>query len=184
MITSSSRHLARSFAPASGISISRSVRQTVLTTAATNITRCTVPRRQFHSNKALNGRDLDDLCKKHMLLPSDEFAIGCSFLHKVALGNVQEVQLQVLNRKHLVNFRDYDRRTPLHIAASEGHLHLVKVCRKIISFFSFDFSSLHDVVTFCFCYNMDYNAVFNRVRSEDQSKRPLGGFAARRRLQA
>jgi len=82
--------------------------------------------RHFHSNKTLNEGDLDDLCKKHILLPSDEFAIGCSFLHKVALGNVQEVQLQVLNRKHLVNFRDYDRRTPLHIAASEGHLHLVK----------------------------------------------------------
>ncbi|OEU16662.1 ankyrin, partial [Fragilariopsis cylindrus CCMP1102] len=27
----------------------------------------------------------------------------------------------------LVNFRDYDRRTPLHIAASEGHLEICKL---------------------------------------------------------
>jgi adenylate kinase len=70
----------------------------------------------------LNG-DLDDLCRKHMDLPAQEFATGCSFLHQVALGIApSELDKILQNRPNLVNFRDYDRRTPLHIAASEGHL--------------------------------------------------------------
>jgi len=55
-----------------------------------------------------------------MQLPAQEFALGCSFLHQVALGNQSDVEKILNDRPTLVNFRDYDRRTALHIAASEG----------------------------------------------------------------
>jgi len=55
-----------------------------------------------------------------MQLPAQEFALGCSFLHQVALGNQSDVEKILEDRPTLVNFRDYDRRTALHIAASEG----------------------------------------------------------------
>lgn len=70
-----------------------------------------------------------DLGRKDMLLPAQEFAMGCSFLHQVALGNQFEMQRILLDRPSLVNFRDYDKRTPLHIAASEGHL---DICRFLV----------------------------------------------------
>ena len=82
--------------------------------------------RHFRSTPTDQEGDLDDLCKKHMELPPDEFAHGCSFLHQVALGNAREVKQHIFSRRNLVNFRDYDRRTPLHIAASEGHLEICK----------------------------------------------------------
>lgn len=82
--------------------------------------------RFFHSTDRYLQSDLDDLCKKHIELPAEDFADGCRFLHQVALGNCQEVKRLVADRIQLVNFRDYDRRTPLHIAASEGHLAICK----------------------------------------------------------
>lgn len=59
-----------------------------------------------------------------MDLPAQEFAAGCCFLHQVALGNLDEVKKMMQQKPDLVNFRDYDRRTPLHVAASEGYLEL------------------------------------------------------------
>jgi ankyrin repeat protein len=60
---------------------------------------------------------------QHMDLPAQEFAMGCHFLHQVALGMPLSVLAAILReRPSLVNFRDYDRRSPLHVAASEGHL--------------------------------------------------------------
>ena len=73
--------------------------------------------------------DLDDLCRNHMDLPAKEFAMGCSFLHQVALGNQSELEEILEERPSLVNFRDYDRRTALHVAASEGHL---DICRFLV----------------------------------------------------
>jgi serine/threonine protein kinase len=70
-----------------------------------------------------------DASKGDMQLPADEFALGCSVLHQVALGNQFELQRILQNRPELVNFRDYDNRTPLHLAASEGHL---DVCRFLV----------------------------------------------------
>lgn len=64
-----------------------------------------------------------------MQLPAQEFATGCSFLHQVALGDLSKLEKLVEERPTLVNFRDYDRRTALHIAASEGH---VEICRFLI----------------------------------------------------
>ncbi len=71
---------------------------------------------------------LDDLCRKHMDLPAQDFAMGCGFLHQVALGvPTHEIEELLKEVPSLVNFRDYDRRTPLHIAASEGHLEICKL---------------------------------------------------------
>mmetsp|Transcript_1967 Transcript_1967/g.2897 ORF Transcript_1967/g.2897 Transcript_1967/m.2897 type:complete len:565 (+) Transcript_1967:70-1764(+) len=74
---------------------------------------------------------LDALCRKHIDLPAQEFAMGCSLLHQVAMGMDPFELAGLLNdRPDLVNFRDYDRRTPLHVAASEGHLEL---CQFLVS---------------------------------------------------
>jgi ankyrin repeat protein len=64
-----------------------------------------------------------------MQVPAPEFARGCSFLHQVALGKQSDLEKVLEERPALVNFRDYDRRTPLHIAASEGH---VGICHFLI----------------------------------------------------
>uniref|UniRef100_A0A7S4VSX4 EF-hand domain-containing protein n=2 Tax=Ditylum brightwellii TaxID=49249 RepID=A0A7S4VSX4_9STRA len=97
-----------------------------------NSKRITSFRKQIQSwasSKQDAADDLDDLCSKHMELSADEFAEGCSFLHQVALGNEKEIEEILSRRLDLVNFRDYDRRTALHIAASEGHL---QICRHLI----------------------------------------------------
>lgn len=70
-----------------------------------------------------------DLSRKDMQLPAEEFAMGCSFLHQVALGNQFELEKILQERPSLVNFRDYDKRTALHLAASEGHL---DICRYLV----------------------------------------------------
>ncbi|CAB9508346.1 MAP kinase-activated protein kinase 2 (Fragment) [Seminavis robusta] len=64
-----------------------------------------------------------------MQLPTQEFAKGCSFLHVVALGNLSDVEVVLEERPTLSLFRDYDRRTALHIAAAEGH---VDICAYLI----------------------------------------------------
>jgi len=64
-----------------------------------------------------------------MQLPAQDFALGCSFLHRVALGKQSDLEKILEERPGLVNFRDYDRRTPLHIAASEG---LVDICKYLV----------------------------------------------------
>ena len=71
---------------------------------------------------------MDDLCRKHMDLPAQDFAMGCGFLHQIALGvPAKEIDELLTEVPSLINFRDYDRRTPLHIAASEGHLEICKL---------------------------------------------------------
>ena len=64
-----------------------------------------------------------------MQLPAKEFALGCSFLHQAALGSLEDLENILKDRPGFVNFRDYDRRTALHIAASEGH---VEICKYLI----------------------------------------------------
>ena len=72
------------------------------------------------------NKSMDDLCSKHMDLPAQEFALGCSFLHQVALGNFKLCQKFINDWPEITNFRDYDRRTPLHVAASEGHVDIAE----------------------------------------------------------
>mmetsp|Transcript_58628 Transcript_58628/g.143368 ORF Transcript_58628/g.143368 Transcript_58628/m.143368 type:complete len:659 (-) Transcript_58628:243-2219(-) len=77
-----------------------------------------------------SAESLDELCKKYMDVPEQEFSMGCSFLHQVALGaSIETVDEMVQDMPSLINFRDYDRRTPLHIAASEGH---IEICQYLV----------------------------------------------------
>jgi hypothetical protein len=67
--------------------------------------------------------------RKDLSMPSDEFAEGCKLLQQSALGNEDVIKVILKKRPHLLNFRDYDRRTALHVAASEGH---VIVCKLLV----------------------------------------------------
>jgi ankyrin repeat protein len=75
-------------------------------------------------SREVNGKD-----EGTMDYSDDEFGKGFTLLHQVALGNQLVVEMMVLECPTLINFRDYDRRTPLHIAASEGH---VNICRYLV----------------------------------------------------
>ena len=57
-------------------------------------------------------------------LPPAEFASGCNLLQAAARGDQATMHELLQVRPNQVNFRDYDRRTALHVAASEGHLHI------------------------------------------------------------
>jgi adenylate kinase len=50
-------------------------------------------------------------------------------LHLIALGDLNGAKKLVEESPELVNFRDYDRRTGLHVAASEGQL---DICRLLV----------------------------------------------------
>lgn len=63
-------------------------------------------------------RDLD--------MPPNEFAEGCKLLQAAALGNEDAMNAILAIYPKFVNFRDYDRRTALHVAASEGRLEICK----------------------------------------------------------
>ena len=95
-----------------------SLQKTVLRTSATLASEQDRP-----TTTGTEDDDLDNLCRKHMDLPAQEFAMGCSLLHKIALG-VDASQLEQLlqDRPSLVNFRDYDRRSPLHVAPRKATL--------------------------------------------------------------
>lgn len=47
------------------------------------------------------------------------------FLNKIYRGDIAAVKRFVATDESLVNKTDYDQRTALHIAVSEGHYHLV-----------------------------------------------------------
>lgn len=64
--------------------------------------------------------------KKDLGMDLDTFAEGCKFLALVARGDLEAVKLWVEDSPDFMQFRDYDRRTALHVAASEGHLHIVE----------------------------------------------------------
>lgn len=66
--------------------------------------------------------------QKDLSLPAEKFAAGCQLLQQAALGNLDRIKMMLSgpDKNMLVNFRDYDRRTALHVAASEGHLEICK----------------------------------------------------------
>jgi len=98
----------------------------------------TAAREHYHQQQE-DDNDNDDndsldsllLCQKHIMeLPTQEFAMGCNLLHQIAMGSFEWVTSFLTDYPAMVNFRDYDRRTPLHVAASEGHL---KLCRFLVT---------------------------------------------------
>lgn len=65
--------------------------------------------------------------RKDLDVAPDEFAIGCKLLLAAAIGDKKEIQKYLSDRPDHIQFRDYDRRTALHVAASEGRLDIVKL---------------------------------------------------------
>mmetsp|Transcript_14500 Transcript_14500/g.40339 ORF Transcript_14500/g.40339 Transcript_14500/m.40339 type:complete len:650 (-) Transcript_14500:319-2268(-) len=64
--------------------------------------------------------------RRDLNMPANEFAEGCKLLQAAALGKKMTINAILKTRPRLVNFRDYDRRTAIHVAASEGHLDIVR----------------------------------------------------------
>jgi hypothetical protein len=69
------------------------------------------------------GKDVEKYTS-HSALSEDAFLEGCRLLRRVALNEIDAVRKAVLANKALLKFEDYDRRTALHVSASEGHLKL------------------------------------------------------------
>ncbi|GKY92892.1 hypothetical protein MPSEU_000258200 [Mayamaea pseudoterrestris] len=64
--------------------------------------------------------------RQDLEMPPEQFAAGCNLLQAAARGDVSAMRLLLADKKTNVDFRDYDRRTAMHVAASEGHLHVCK----------------------------------------------------------
>lgn len=64
--------------------------------------------------------------KTDLRMPAEEFATGCNLLQVAARGDLSAMKKMLKDKPRQINFRDYDRRTALHVAASEGHLDIVK----------------------------------------------------------
>jgi len=64
--------------------------------------------------------------RKELGMDLDMFAEGCKFLALIARGELDDVKAWLSDCPDLLEFRDYDRRTALHVAASEGHLTIVQ----------------------------------------------------------
>ena len=75
----------------------------------------------FHAQKEFQDRTVS--------IGNDEreyFVSGCLLLLDCARGDLERVHAVVKDSPTLVNFWDYDRRTPLHVASSEGRADVVK----------------------------------------------------------
>lgn len=67
--------------------------------------------------------------RRDLNMPANEFAEGCKLLQAAALGTKMTMEGILQKRPRFVNFRDYDRRTAIHVAASEGHL---EICQFLV----------------------------------------------------
>lgn len=56
-----------------------------------------------------------------------DFLSGCKLLRACAAGKQDEVEAILKEQPMMTSFKDYDGRTPLHVAASEGRLALLKL---------------------------------------------------------
>ena len=64
--------------------------------------------------------------RRDLNMPANEFAEGCKLLQAAALGKKVTMEAILQKRPRFVDFRDYDRRTAIHVAASEGHIEICK----------------------------------------------------------
>ena len=82
------------------------------------------PRLDLSNTKHSHSKRGDGMLanRQDISMPAEEFAEGCKLLQQAALGNIETIKSILRVRPHLLNFPDYDRRTALHVAASEGHL--------------------------------------------------------------
>jgi hypothetical protein len=86
----------------------------------------------FDMDATRNGKKRGDgylASTKVLSTPSDVFASGCTLLQLCAIGNLLSVKEYVSlssNPVGMVNFRDYNCRMALHVAAVEGHLDVVR----------------------------------------------------------
>lgn len=55
-----------------------------------------------------------------------QFAAGCNLLQYAAQADNEKIRVLLESKRTHVNFRDYDRRTALHVASSEGNLETVQ----------------------------------------------------------
>ena len=60
--------------------------------------------------------------QRELSMDPQQFAIGCNLLQAAARGDRDAMGKILKKYPNHVNFRDYDRRTALHVAASEGHV--------------------------------------------------------------
>jgi hypothetical protein len=74
---------------------------------------------RFDSGKGYKTKqsELDDV---------ERYVAGCMLLRHVARGEREQARKLCTDDARLVNYRDYDRRTALHLAASEGRLGIVE----------------------------------------------------------
>ncbi|KAL7462679.1 hypothetical protein ACHAXS_003053 [Conticribra weissflogii] len=86
------------------------------------------PAAPFDFDSTLHRRRGNGILASHNDLSASPraFAAGCTLLQLCAIGDLSAVQAHVRGEFDNVNFRDYDRRTALHVASSEGHLDVVK----------------------------------------------------------
>lgn len=54
-----------------------------------------------------------------------DFVAGCTLLFACAKNDIGKVKDLLASNARLLHFADYDMRTALHVASSEGHLDLV-----------------------------------------------------------
>jgi ankyrin repeat protein len=64
--------------------------------------------------------------QRELNLSMEEFAAGCNLLQVAARGDRAAMEALLERYPNHGNFRDYDRRTALHVAASEGHVDICK----------------------------------------------------------
>jgi len=86
------------------------------------------PSAPFDFDSTLHRRRGNGILASHNDLSANprQFAAGCTLLQLCAIGDLSAVQTHLRTDFDDVNFRDYDRRTALHVASSEGHLDVVK----------------------------------------------------------
>lgn len=92
-----------------------------------NAEQAKIPHFEMDSTKHLKRGKGVLASKKDVTLSPEEFAEGTKLLQAACVGDIGRVDAMLSIKPEHVQFRDYDRRTALHVAASEGHFDIVKL---------------------------------------------------------